>query len=216
MRSVTPLRELSTDPRPSLTEARYGEGMSRHSSDFAGTPAATEEENALLRAALAEAQQRIAALEAKAEVDAVTPLPGAGRFRTELERVVGLCARHGTPAAVVGLAIPNLVSIREAHGHFAADAALVHVARLLCGLIRTTDILARTGEAEFGLILDHLDLDSAIDAAERLGRCVEQNPLDLGHVKVPLKAAVAVTGVLAGDKAEDVLGRAERNLARAG
>jgi diguanylate cyclase (GGDEF)-like protein len=190
--------------------------MSRHSKDFAGTPAAIDEENALLRAALAEAQQRIRALEAKAEVDGVTPLPGAGRFRTEVERVVGLAGRHGTPAAVVGIAVKGLDAINEAHGHFAADAALVHVARLLCGLIRTTDILARTGEAEFGLILDHLDLDSAIDAAERLGRCIADHPLDLGHVQVPLEAAVATTGVLAGDTAEDVIARARRNLERAG
>lgn len=189
--------------------------MSKHSSDFAGVPVEASDEAALLRAALAQAQQRIRDLEAKAEVDGVTPLPGAGRFRTELERVVGLCERHGTPAAVVGLALTNLAEVREHHGHFAGDAALVHVARLLCGLIRSTDILARTGEAEFGLILDHLDLDSAIDAAERLGRCIADHPLDLGHVEVPLAVAVATTGILAGDKLDDVLDRARRNLDRA-
>ena len=189
--------------------------MSRHSSEFAGTPVETEDENALLRAALAEAQQRIATLEAQAEVDGVTPLPGAGRFRTELERVVGLSERHGTPAVVVGIALKGLDAMGEDHGHFAADAALVHVARLLCGLIRTTDVLARTGPAEFGLILDHLDLDSAIDAGERLGRCIEASPLDLGHIQLPLHAAVVTTGILAGDKAEDVLERCRRSLARA-
>ena len=150
--------------------------MSKHASEFSGLPVETADENALLRAALAEAQQRIAALEAKADLDHVTPLPGAGRFRTELERVTGLAHRHGTPAAVVGLRLANLAEVREAHGHFAADAALVHVARLLCGLIRSTDVLARTGEAEFGLILDHLDLDSAIDAGE-LATTSERRPV---------------------------------------
>jgi diguanylate cyclase (GGDEF)-like protein len=190
--------------------------MSKHNSEFEGLPVDAADEAALLRAALAEAQQRIRQLEAKAEVDGVTPLLGAGRFRAELERVTGLCERHGTPAAVVGIVLTNFAEVREAHGHFAGDAALVHVARLLCGLIRTTDILARTGEAEFGLILDHLDLDSAIDAAERLGRCIAEHPLDLGHIQVPLTAAVATTGILAGDKADDVLARARRNLERAG
>jgi len=189
--------------------------MSKHSSEFAGVPVEASDENALLRAALAEAQQRIAQLEAKADLDGVTPLPGAGRFRTELERVTGLAHRHGTPAAVVGIALTNLAAVREAHGHFAGDAALVHVARLLCGLIRSTDILARTGDGEFGLILDHLDLDSAIDAAERLGRCIAEQPLDLGHVQVPLTAAVATTGVLAGDTANDVQARARAALERA-
>ncbi|MEA3032126.1 MAG: hypothetical protein QOH86_142 [Sphingomonadales bacterium] len=189
--------------------------MSKHSTDFTGLPVDAEGENGLLRAALIEARQRIRDLERNIEADDLTPLPGAKRFRTELERVVGLVARHGTPGAVVHLELTGLAGIHEAHGHFASDAALVHVARLLCGLIRSTDVLARVGEAEFGLILDHLDLDSAIDAAERLARCVEAHPLDLGHVRLPLACAVATTGILAGDTAEDVLARAAKNLERA-
>lgn len=189
--------------------------MSKHASDFAGIPVETSDENALLRAALAEAQQRISDLERNADSDTVTPLPSARRFRSELERVAGLAERHGTSAAVVGIALTGLDAVRERHGHFAVDAALVHVARLLCGLIRSTDILARTGASEFGLILDHLDHNSAIDTAERLGRCIAANPLDLGHVQVRLEAAVATTGILPGDTVDDVLARAERNLALA-
>jgi diguanylate cyclase (GGDEF)-like protein len=189
--------------------------MSKHSPDFTGFPVAAEEENALLRAALADAQQRIRELEKNVEPDDLTPLPGAHRFRTELERVIGLSARHATPAAMVSLELTGLERLREEHGHFAADAALVHVARLLCGLIRTTDVLARVGEAEFGLILDHLDLDSAIDAGERLARCIQANPLDLGHARLPLPCAAATTGILVGDTADEVLARAKGNLARA-
>jgi diguanylate cyclase (GGDEF)-like protein len=189
--------------------------MSKHASDFAGIPVETSDENALLRAALAEAQQRISDLERNADSDTVTPLPSARRFRTELERVVGLAGRHGTNAAVVGIALTNLADIHERHGHFAVDAALVHVARLLCGLIRSTDILARTDKDQFGLILDHLDHNSAIDTAERLARCIADHPLDLGHVRVAVVAKVASTGIMPGDKLEDVLARAERNLAAA-
>jgi diguanylate cyclase (GGDEF)-like protein len=189
--------------------------MSKHASDFAGIPVETVDENALLRAALAEAQQRISDLERNAESDTVTPLPSGRRFRAELDRVVGLAERHGTTAAVVGVELTGLAGIRERHGHFAVDAALVHVARLLCGLIRSTDILARTGDQEFGLILDHLDHNSAIDTAERLERCIAANPLDLGHVQAGLEAAVATTGIMPGDSVEDVLARAQRNLALA-
>lgn len=189
--------------------------MSRHSSDFAGLPVGPSDENALLRAALADAQRRIAELEQRAEGDSLTPLPSALRFRSELERIVGLAERHGTSAAIVGIELTNLAAIHERHGHFAADAALVHVARLLCGLIRSTDILARTDEARFDLLLDHLDLDSAIDTADRLARCIADNPLDLGHAKVGLESAVATTGILPGDKLEEILDRAERNQAAA-
>lgn len=189
--------------------------MSKHASDFAGLPVDTSDENALLRSALAEAQRRISELEQRVESDSLTPLPTALRFRSELERVVGLAERHGTTAAIVGIELTNLAAVHESHGHFAVDAALVHVARLLCGLIRSTDILARTGENRFDLILDHLDHNSAIDTGDRLARCIAENPLDLGHVKVKLESAVATTGILPGDKLDEVLARAERNLALA-
>jgi diguanylate cyclase (GGDEF)-like protein len=192
--------------------------MSKHSSDFDGLPADTSDENAVLRAALAEAQRRISDLEQRVESDSLTPLPTALRFRSELERVVGLAERHGTSAAIVGIELTSLDALNERYGHFAVDAALVHVARLLCGLIRSTDILARTGEARFDLILDHLDHNSAIDTGDRLARCIAENPLDLGHARVKLESAVATTGIMPGDKLDEVLARAERNqaLARAG
>ena len=41
--------------------------MSKHASDFAGIPVETSDENALLRAALAEAQRRISELERGSE-----------------------------------------------------------------------------------------------------------------------------------------------------
>jgi diguanylate cyclase (GGDEF)-like protein len=189
--------------------------MSKHASDFAGLPVDASDENALLRSALAEAQRRIGELEQRVESDSLTPLPTALRFRAELERVVGLADRHGTQAAVVGIELTNLDSVHERHGHFAVDAALVHVARLLCGLIRSTDILARTGESRFDLILDHLDHNSAIDTGDRLARCIADNPLDLGHAKVKLKSAIATTGIMPGDKLDEVLARAERNQALA-
>lgn len=189
--------------------------MSKHASDFAGLPVDTSDENALLRAALAEAQRRIGELEQRSESDSLTPLPTALRFRAELERVVGLAERHGTSASIVGIELTNLSAINERYGHFAVDAALVHVARLLCGLIRSTDILARTGEGRFDLILDHLDHNSAIDTGDRLARCIEDNPLDLGHARAKIESAVATTGIMPGDKIDEVLARAERNQALA-
>lgn len=183
-------------------------------SDFlAGADAAAE--NAVLRAALADAQRRLRDYEAQAETDTLTGLADARRFARALERVAGVAGRHGTTAAVLAIELQGLEALEAAHGAMARDAALVHVARTLTGLIRTTDLLARTGASEFGLILDHLDHDSAIDTAERLARCIAAAPLDVGHTKVRIEAVAAATALLAGDSAADVLMRSSRNLALA-
>ena len=187
--------------------------MSEHANPVGEVAADPAIENAVLRAALAEAQQRIRELEQRTDQDPLTGLANARRVNAELERVVELVQRHSTPAALVSINLRGFARINEAHGRLAGDSMLVHVARLLSGLIRGSDVLARVGGDEFGLILDHLDHNSAIETAERLARCIAANPLDLGGARVSVSAAVATTFIMKGDTAPDILVRARRNLA---
>lgn len=188
--------------------------MSKEGSKFTGVAIDLADENALLRASLAETRDRLEELEQSADFDVLTDLPNRRRFERELARVVGQAERHGTPAALLSIDLRGLGAINERHGRLAGDAALIHVARLLAGLIRSTDLLARVEDGQFGLILDHLDQNSAIETAERLTRCIASEPVDLGGREVSIEAAIATTGILAGDTFDDVLVRAERNLAR--
>ena len=171
------------------------------------------DENALLRAALAETRARIGDLEDASEVDPVTGLPNERELANQLERVVSQAERHGTPAAMITIDLKGLRRINERHGRIAGDAALAHVARLLESLIRASDVAARTG-AGFALLLDHLDPDSAVETGERIARFIASQPLDLGSARVALEATVGVASILPGDTAQDVLVRAERNLER--
>lgn len=172
------------------------------------------DENALLRAALAEMRARIGDLEESAETDPLTGLANQRQFRTQLNRVVSQAGRHGTPAALLLIELTGLKALNDRYGQIAGDAALSHVARMLKELIRTSDVAARTSGAAYSLILDHLDSDSAIDTGERIARCIAARPLDLGGTQVPIGATVAVAAILPGDTAEDVLARVERNLER--
>jgi diguanylate cyclase (GGDEF)-like protein len=184
----------------------------------AETLAAVDElasENEVLRASLAQMLQRVTELEALADSDTVTPLPNRRRLVRELERVISHSDRHGTPAALLFIDVNGLKGINDRHGHLVGDAALIHVAQLLLGLIRSTDVLARIGGDEFGLIVDHLDHNSAIDTAERLAQRIAANPLDVSGEKVTIAAAIGVATILPGDSVEDVLRRADRNMYRA-
>ncbi|MEA3018302.1 MAG: hypothetical protein QOI38_3024 [Sphingomonadales bacterium] len=183
--------------------------------DAAASYEGLADENALLRASLAEMRGRLEELEHLADTDTLTPLPNRRRFLRELERVVSQSARHGTPGAVLYIDLNSLKRVNDRHGHIGGDAALIHVARLLQGLIRSTDVVARIGGDEFGLILDHLDHNSAIETAERIARCIASSPADLGGVQVSLEAAIGVATILPGDSAEDVIARADRNMYRA-
>jgi diguanylate cyclase (GGDEF)-like protein len=172
------------------------------------------DENALLRAALAELRERLAELEDSADRDDLTPLHNRRHFAAELGRVASQAERHGTPAAMLHICVDGLAGLAAAHGQLARDAALIHLARLIKNLIRTTDVAARIEEDGFGLILDHLDHNSAIETAERIARRIASSPLDAGGSQIPLRATIGTVAILPGDKAEDVLERARRNLER--
>ena len=175
--------------------------MSNLPSSFTGAAAASPaDENALLRAALIEAQARIRALEAQAGQDCATGLPDRARFDQELERAAAKAERHGTPAAVVEIVLET----RDGRGLPAESAA--RVADLLARLVRTSDIVARIGEDSFGLILDHLDHDSALDTAERIARRISAD------AEAGARALAAATALLPGDKPADVMARLARNL----
>ena len=171
------------------------------------------DENALLRAALAEMRARVGDLEDASDADPVTGLPNERELAHQLERVVSQADRHGTTAAMITIDLKGLRLINERHGRIAGDAALAHVARLLKSLIRASDVAARTGGG-FALLLDHLDPDSAIETGERIARFIASQPLDLGSARVGLEATVGIASILPGDSAQDVLVRAERNLER--
>jgi diguanylate cyclase (GGDEF)-like protein len=193
--------------------------------DIAETPTASEkearealarlnDENALLRAALAEARARLGEAEETAGRDPLTALMDPRQFARELERVLSQAARHGTPAALVSVDLKDLKSINDGHGRVAGDAALRHVARLLKSLIRASDVAARGGGGAFSLLLDHLDADSALDTAERIARCIAAHPLDVGHAIVPIEIWVSCATIMPGDTVEEVLRRAARNRER--
>ena len=172
------------------------------------------DENALLRAALADARSQLGQAEEESGRDALTALVDTRKFRDELERVVSQAARHKIPAALISVDVDDLKAVNEGHGRVAGDAALRHVARLLKSLIRSSDVAARNGGGAFSLLLDHLDADSALDTAERIARCVAGHPLDLGHGQLWLSATVSVATILPGDTVEEVLRRAARNRER--
>lgn len=172
------------------------------------------DENALLRAALADARAQLGEAEEDSGRDPLTALADTRKFRSELERVVSQAARHRIPAALISVDVDDLKAVNEGHGRVAGDAALRHVARLLKSLIRSSDVAARNGGGAFALLLDHLDAESALDTAERIGRCVAGHPLDLGHSQLKLTVTVSVATILPGDSVEEVLRRAARNRER--
>jgi diguanylate cyclase (GGDEF)-like protein len=169
-------------------------------------------ENEGLRAALDEMRARVEDLERLADSDTLTPLPNRRVFVREVERVSRHVARYGTPAAVMFVDVNALKAINDAHGHQAGDAALIHVAAVLTRELRATDVVARIGGDEFGLLLDHLDEDHAAAKAASLVAVLASEPLDLGPRQLGVGLSVGLTMIRKEDSVDAILARADADM----
>jgi two-component system cell cycle response regulator len=143
-------------------------------------------------------------MEALALVD---PLTGTynrrgfeGRLADELERM----RRFGRPLALLFFDIDHFKQINDTYGHPAGDVVLRWLGARLLGLLRATDTVARIGGEEFCVIMPEVDGAQAMDAAERIRKSIEQEPVRVGDDLI----AVMVSGGVAEAHAEEVSGAA--------
>ena len=171
------------------------------------------DENQLLSSALAKMRERIEELERLVDSDTLTPLPNRRRFVREVERVALHGRRYGPSSSwVMFVDVDGLKQINDTHGHIAGDAALIHVANILQALVRTTDVVARIGGDEFGLLLEHIDEDAARDKAGRLIEAVGDQPVILGGKRVRLSISIGMAKLSAEDDAETLIARADESM----
>ena len=164
-----------------------------------------EAENAALRRELRVLQLQLAELERLADTDTLTPLLNRRAFLREVERSIARVARHGTPVAVMIADLDGLKSINDSIGHQAGDAVLLHVGYALKATVRATDIVARIGGDEFGLVLEDLDPATAEAKARLLAEAIAAEPVD----GVPVSISVGYALVSPGDDIDSIIARAD-------
>lgn len=166
-------------------------------------------ENERLRKALAEMQDRVVELEQLADTDTLTPLPNRRAFMRRLEAVVQYASRHNTPAAILYIDLDGLKPINDDYGHVAGDAVLLHLAQLLTENLRATDMVARIGGDEFGLILDHLNEADARAKAKALVEHVSTQRVAVGRSTITIRVTVGLAMVRANETVASLLERAD-------
>ena len=104
----------------------------------------------------------------QAEHDSLTGLSNRRAFQQELDRLVARVARSGAVCAVFYVDLDQFKYINDTLGHAAGDRLLVEISTLVSSRVREGDLFARFGGDEFTLLLDNVDEDRAIRAAENI------------------------------------------------
>jgi diguanylate cyclase (GGDEF)-like protein len=115
-----------------------------------------------------ELAEKLAAAEALADRDTLTPTHNRRAFLRELHRTMSEVERYKTPAAVLYVDLDGFKALNDNYGHAAGDAVLKHAGRMLVESVRESDIVGRLGGDEFGIILNHANAEEARAKAQLL------------------------------------------------
>lgn len=146
---------------------------------------------------LDEVEQLRAKLEELAELvstDALTGLYNYRHFKTVLKAEMDRSKRSGIPTSMVMLDIDHFKAVNDEHGHEVGNQALKHLARILEGEVRTTDIVCRYGGEEFAMIFPETHLNLAVKVADRIRQQIANTAIEVeqGHLNITVSMGASV------------------------
>jgi diguanylate cyclase (GGDEF)-like protein len=110
----------------------------------------------------------MARLHGLARTDELTGLPNRRAWQELLERELSIAHRTRHPLLVVLFDLDSFKQYNDTHGHLAGDRLLRRASQAWCRVLRDTDVLARWGGDEFGLLLPDCDARGGHDLLGRM------------------------------------------------
>ena len=107
--------------------------------------------------------------------DPVTGLPDARAFQSLLESELSRARRHGVPLGLAMVDLDRFAALNARYGRPVGDDVLAEVALVLRLALRESDVLARIGDDQFGVLLPETDLAPAQRCGERLRHAIEEH-----------------------------------------
>ncbi len=166
----------------------------------------------VLRHELEKSKARISHLEKLADEDALVPVANRRAFVRELSRMLSFAQRYDAPVSVLYFDVNDMKRINDNFGHTAGDAVIAHVATLLAGNVRESDIVGRLGGDEFGVILANADENAARRKAEQLARVISTTPVQFKGQSITVEITYGAYALKGDDDAHAMIDQADRAM----
>ena len=171
----------------------------------------------LLGQSLVGATERIHSLEESlqqvqrdATIDALTGLNNRRSFDTKLREAAGYAMNSGAPLSLALFDVDHFKRVNDTWGHQTGDQVLRLVATTLASHIRSTDIAARFGGEEFGIILPSTPPQQAADVCQRIRRAFEGRNVVARSSGKTIEGLTVSAGVACYDPGEPLIDWVER------
>jgi diguanylate cyclase (GGDEF)-like protein/PAS domain S-box-containing protein len=161
---------------------------------------------------ISERKRLEAELSRMATLDDLTGLYNRRFFERELAQQLRLLRRHGGTASVLFLDLDRFKEVNDTLGHQSGDDLLKHVAAVLTGRLRESDVIARLGGDEFAMLLPMTTAEGAACIVEALEREFAERPVELEGRPVHARPSIGAAELDAELDVDGVLRRADQAM----
>jgi diguanylate cyclase (GGDEF)-like protein len=131
-------------------------------------------------------------LESIATIDGLTSVLNRRGLEDAAVKMQDICKRINLSMAVLLIDIDHFKKVNDTYGHLAGDDVLKHLASVVAGILRSSDVLGRYGGEEFCAFLPNTTESDAIGLAERIRAGVEASPLKLNLENIKITVSIGV------------------------
>jgi len=155
----------------------------------------------------------------QARTDSLTGALNRRAIEEAALREMSRSIRQGYMLSTIVLDIDNFKHLNDTRGHAVGDRALQALVSQIKTMMRSQDLLARTGGDEFTILLPDTAVSTGIEAAERVCKSIEDLEISLesGPIKFTVSAGVAQLDPAQGGwegmmrRADEAMYQAKRN-----
>ncbi len=155
-------------------------------------------------------------VEVMAMTDCLTKIPNRRYAFARLSEEWSVWRRTGRCLTLMLLDLDHFKEINDTFGHQVGDEVLIHTAKIIRSMLRSTDVVCRLGGEEFVVIAPNTDITVAKTLSERLRSDVERH--QIRTVKLTRPVTVSIGVAVSTDRPineSDLLHRADQALYRA-
>lgn len=168
-----------------------------------------------LRSEIEELRLNVARAQTEARTDPLTGAANRGAFDEELARRCAMAASRDEPFTLLLADIDHFKQINDTYGHPVGDRVLTAFVGFLRARVRESDMVARCGGEEFGVILPGANLRPAMKKARRLLEELARSDWAVDPTtKLRFTASIGVAEWQAGDEPATLLERVDKALYR--
>jgi diguanylate cyclase (GGDEF)-like protein len=163
-----------------------------------------------------EVGQMLAQKEEEADTDSLTGIYNKRGWEKQVEVLTSLADRRNEPISFCIIDIDDFKAINDTWGHAFGDTALKFVVQVAKESLRESDILARIGGDEFGILLPETDIVGANNVrnkvVEELKKSFDEMDADDALKAVELSVSIGASTKGPTDSVDDVMFKADQDM----